>query len=393
VYDGSGRRHTVTVREGDLFGVLLAGDLNPALRALLPAAVRSALRGDASPLLRLNLLAEGLIPSVPLPPPAEGVEGIDNALNATTICEEAPFPWGHADPPSARPGEVSGALAALPSASFYPFDAQTALAAGTIPGCLDWPYGSPAPAAVGALPNVPALILSGEQDLRTPTSQALAVAAQIPDAQVLTVPFTGHSVLGTDFSGCAQAAVRAFFTGASVQPCGAVPDIFTPTPITPTHLGALSPAGGVPGRAGRTVTAVLDTILDLNRQVIGATLQANQALPNGSSFGGLRGGYARLSSTTLRLHRFSFVSGVELSGALPVRHGKLQTATIHIGGFAAAGGSIRVGVGAGAALTGTLGGRHVRVEVGKVKLSRAGAGGEWPAHAPAFPLGGLARLP
>ena len=40
--------------------------------------------------------------------------------------------------------------------------------------------------------------------------------------------------------------------------------------------------------------AVLDTLVDLNRQVIGATLQANQQLPTGASFGGLRGGYARL---------------------------------------------------------------------------------------------------
>ncbi len=54
-----------------MLGILQAGDLNPALRALLPAAVRSALRNYPDPLLRLQLLAEGLIPNVPGGHPVE----------------------------------------------------------------------------------------------------------------------------------------------------------------------------------------------------------------------------------------------------------------------------------------------------------------------------------
>ncbi len=49
----------VAMSELDLFAILEAGDLNPALRALLPAAVRSALHHDPDPLLRLTLLARG----------------------------------------------------------------------------------------------------------------------------------------------------------------------------------------------------------------------------------------------------------------------------------------------------------------------------------------------
>ena len=48
------------------------------------------------------------------------------------------------------------------------------------------------------LPDVPTLILSGADDLRTPTANAREVAAQIPDAHLLVVPNTGHSVLGTE---------------------------------------------------------------------------------------------------------------------------------------------------------------------------------------------------
>jgi pimeloyl-ACP methyl ester carboxylesterase len=392
VYDGAGHRHTVAINESDLLGILGAGDLNPALRALLPAAVHSALKGDSSPLLRLDLLARGLIPTVPGAPPGESAEGIDGALNATTICEESPFPWGRSDPVSARPAETIAALNALPSTSFYPFDAGVALEDSTILGCLDWPNASPPPPVINALPNVPTLILSGEQDLRTPTTNARKVAAMIPDAQLLLVPYTGHSVLGTDFSGCAEGAVEAFFAGNPVQACPTTPDIFTPTPLAPTRLGSVRPAPHVPGRAGRTLTAVLDTILDLDRQVISSTLQANQELPSGSSFGGLRGGYAKLSSGTMRLHRFSFISGVELDGAFKLKRLRLQTGTVRIGGSAASAGTVRI-ESSGKRVSGALGGRRFSFDVSEAKLTRVTFNhGEWSSLATAFPLPGLARL-
>jgi hypothetical protein len=145
------------------------------------------------------------------------------------------------------------------------------------------------------------------------------------------------------------------------------------------------------GKSGQTLTAVLDTILDLNRQVIGATLQANAELPIGASFGGLRGGYARLETSKVVLHDLSFVPGVRLSGAFPVKDGQLQTATIRISGSAASPGSIRIGT--GKTVSGTLGGRRFDVDVAKVKLARAGGSeDEWPTGRIAFPLPGLARL-
>jgi pimeloyl-ACP methyl ester carboxylesterase len=392
VYDGSGHRHTVSTSEGDLLGVLQAGDLNPALRALLPAAVRSALAGDAGPLLRLTLLAEGVIPNVPLPPPTENTEGIDDALNATTICEEAPFPWGRGDPLAARPAEAGAALRALPSGAFYPFDPNLALQTGTIPGCLDWPNVASAPPPMGSPANVPTLILSGAQDLRTPTSDARKVAAAIPDAQLLVVPYTGHSVLGTDFSECAETAVKAFFGNAPVQVCAPTSNPFTPTPVTPAHLSAVHPAAGVPGKAGRTLTAVLDTILDLNRQVIGATLQANQTLPVGAGFGGLRGGYARLEHGAVLMHRLTLVLGVELSGTFPVKGGKLQTTTVRVSGTQAADGTVRVG--SSTRVRGDLGGTRFNVSLARIKLSRVSAPErEWPTTPVAFPLPGLAEIP
>ncbi len=393
VFDGSGHRRAVTLNESGLLGVIEAGDLNPALRALLPAAVVSALRRDPDPLLRLELLSEGLIPNVPnnRPPPEQSSQSIDEALFLDTSCEEIPFPWQRSASPQTRLNEALGALRSLPGGDFGPFDASTALSASLVPVCAGWPATAPAPPAPGGLPDVPTLILSGAQDLRTPTAYAQRVAAQIPGAQLLVVPFVGHSVLGSDFSGCAERAVAAFFAGAAVQPCGATKNLFAPTPVTPTRLAAIHPPSALPGRPGQTLTAAVDSIIDLERQVTAATLEGASELPIGSSFGGLRGGYARLEASSVVLKNFSFVPGVQLSGTFPIRDGKLQASTIRVFGSQAARGTIRLGT--GATVSGTLGGRRFDIELARVRLSRAqGAPAEWPTGQVKLPLPGLVRV-
>ena len=235
--------------------------------------------------------------------------------------------------------------------------------------CLSWPNAAPPPPALGTLPNVPTLIFSGAQDLRTPTSNARAVAARIPDSQLLVVPYTGHSVIGSDFGDCAALALKAFFAGAAVQPCVPARDPFSPTPITPTRLTAVQPVPGFSGDPGRTLTAVLDTLVDLERQVIGATLQAEQNLPSGSSFGGLHGGYARLSSSAVRLADFTFVPGVQLSGTLPASGGKLHAIDVRVSGAAATHGTVVLSSGGRA--SGTLGGRRFDLSIARAHLSRA----------------------
>jgi pimeloyl-ACP methyl ester carboxylesterase len=393
-FDGAGKRHSVSLGELDLLNILEAGDLNPALRALLPAAVHSALNGDPDPLLRLNLITDGLVPNIPVKPDPEAEkaskEEENNALFVTTSCEETLFPWQRTATAATRLGEANAALKALPSSDFYPFDPEAALADSLVPICAFWPDASAAPPAQTALPDVPTLILSGEQDMRTPTSGAKTVAAAIPDAQLLTVPYTGHSVLGSDFSGCAQTAVGAFFAGTPVQPCSAATkNTFSPTPVAPRKLAYVKAPSGLSGKPGRTLTAVLDAIVDLDRQVVAATLQAEQELPSGSSFGGLRGGYTRLTSSAATMRNFSFVTGVALSGTFPVKNHELQPATIRISGSAAAGGMVRLS--ADKRVSGTLGGKRFNVSLAKVKLSSAGGAGEWPSRPLKLPLPGLAH--
>jgi pimeloyl-ACP methyl ester carboxylesterase len=369
--DGYGHIHRVHMGALELLFILEAGDLNPALRALLPAAVQSALRGDPAPLLQLNALSQGLIPNVPPLPREHSQEGVDETLFWTTTCEEDPFPWQRTATPSTRRAEALAALAAIPGRLFYPFSPSVGLLAGPMLDCLRWPS-SPSPTgAGGGLPDVPTLILSGGQDLRTPTAGARRVAAAIPGSQLLVVPYTGHSVLGSDLSGCAAAAVEEFFAGLQIGACGATQNIFSPTPITPARLSTVAPTPGLRGRDGRTVTAVLDTVLDLDRLIIAATLQAERELPSGSRFGGLRGGYASLTSKAVRLVRFSFVPGVQLSGTWPIVGGRLQVRPLRVSGSAAAQGTVLLH--SDHRVSGTLDGQRFNVGISRAVLARAGA--------------------
>jgi pimeloyl-ACP methyl ester carboxylesterase len=370
--DGYGHAHATSMGALELLFVLEAGDLNPALRALLPAAVQSALRGDAAPLLQLNELSQGLIPNVPPIPREHAQEGVDETLFWTTSCEEDPFPWQRSGAATTRRAEALEALAAIPSGRFYPFEPGVGLLAGPMLDCLRWPAAA-APPAAGPTPAVPTLILSGGQDLRTPTAEARTVAATIPGAQLEVVPYTGHSVLGSDLSGCAETAVQRFFAGARMQPCGTGMNLFSPTPITPTRLVFVKATPGLGGKAGRTVTAVLDSILDLDRLIVAATLQAEQELPSGSRFGGLRGGYAAITSSSVRLVHFSFVRGVALTGTWPISHGRLVIRPLRVEGDEAAHGTVLLH--SDHRVSGTLAGTSFEVAVSGAVLARAGARG------------------
>ncbi len=379
MYDGKGRRHPAALDETGLLRTIQAGDVNPALRALLPGAVRSALNGDPDPLLRLHFLSEGLIPTLPRERRPESTDEVDEALFATTTCEESPFQWSRSATAATRLAEAHAFLEAQPSSYFYPFDAATAYASSLLEACAAWPDASPAPPAEGQLPNVPTLILSGTQDLRTPTSNARQIAAEIPDAEVEVVPFTGHSVLGSDLGECAANAVTRFFSAQAVSPCASTRNPFTPTPLDPTRLSRVRAPHGLSGRPGRTLVAALDAIVDLSRQVVGATLEAAAALPSGAGFGGLRGGYATLAGGAVVLHGFSFVPGVHLSGRLSVSAQGVAQAVLRVSGSQASGGSMRLSDNL-KRVSGTLGGHSFRLAVASVKLSSVG-GGEWPTAA------------
>jgi hypothetical protein len=256
--------------------------------------------------------------------------------------------------------EALTALRAQPAGIFVPFTSSNALALSDVPVCADWPFIPGAPEVDAApLPNVPTLILSGADDLRTPTANARAVAAQIPDAHLLVVPNTGHSVLSSDPTSCAHSALQALFAGKPVRQCKGErpPDLSLPTPLPPRSLREVRPAPGEHGVAGRAVDAVVLTLGDFDRQMVLALLEhVGESLLGLASVrtGGLRTGWGGTVHSGLVLHNYSYVPGVAVSGMV-----SSGGAVLRIGGSAAVHGSIRID--AHGTLTGALGGQHVHI--------------------------------
>jgi hypothetical protein len=317
--------------------------------------VRGALRGDLRPLLRLRLRAAGLIgqPSrARLQGPLE--RDTSGALYEATLCGETSLPWGTARTLTGRLSRAEAAARRLPAAALSIFPPGVALAAGPVRSCLGWPD-TPAPTSpVGPLPAVPALLLDGEDDLRTPLSNAQAVGARIPGARVVGVPFTGHSVLGTDVGGCAHGQLEAFFSGTPPAACDGTRPI-PPAPVAPTRLALV--AGATP--ATRTLTAVRATLADVTRQFLGDAIAAEQSPRPGSRVPGLRSGVATWTAAGIRLHGVQYIPGVAVSGLL--RRGAAAS-TLTVRGRAAAQGRLRLG--ADGRLRGRLGGRAVEGTIG-----------------------------
>ncbi len=356
VIDGHGVANTTRVSSDDLLAILMEGDFDPILRAEFPAAVRSAVRGDTAALARLIKRAEG---------EGEGEEslseGFDVPLYYSTICDETTFPWNRAANPKKRFSEALAALRAQGSSAFAPFTTSNALSLSDVPECAAWPLTSTGPEVDTApLPDVPTLILSGADDLRTPTANAQAVAAQIPDASLLVVPNTGHSVLGSDPTPCAHNALHALFDGKPVKQCKdrTPPPFLLPTPLPPRSIAEVPPAKGNPGLAGRTVGAAVLTLGDFDRQMLLAVLENIGEVLFGSGsvrIGGLRAGWGGIVHGSVTLRGYSYVPGVTVTGKIS----SSGAGTLRIGGSAAARGTLEVG--ARGTLTGVLGGRHVRL--------------------------------
>jgi pimeloyl-ACP methyl ester carboxylesterase len=355
--DGHGHPHAVYTSTRDLLGVLFAGDFNPFLRAEFPAAVRSSLEGDTAALARMVHRAEG----EGEPSERESLaEGFDAPLYFATTCEEQDFPFNRAASPTTRRAEALAQLRALAASTFTPFTYTDALALSDIGVCSDWPYSTPSPELNEApMPDVPTLIFSGEDDVRTPTSDARALAAEIPGAQLVVVAHTGHSALTAALGSCPRRALQAFFAGKPVKPCDrsdSLPEL-PPVPVAPRRLAQITPVHGNPRRAGSALHAVLLTLEDFTRQTaleLISKLTGSKLLLDllEVRIGGLRAGWGALSAGSLRLHRYSYVPGVSISGKLTSGHGAL-----HIGGSARVRGTLRVTKKGG--LSGTLDGQRV----------------------------------
>ena len=341
---GAARRTTLGTEE-QLAYLVTAGDVNPFLRARLPGALAAAARGDLQPLLRTRRIAEG--------PPAATSE-FSSALNIVTGCLDAQLPFALSTAPAERAALVRAALDAVPPSDYAPWSADAVLHSAFADDCRLFPRQGPARRVARPLPDVPALILSGRLDVRTPAENGRAVAALMPRARVVEVPGNGHDQVDTDVTGCVAVALDRWIGGRKVgSPCKGRANQVDVMPRPPRTLDELGPSRQVPGRRGRTVLAAIETAREVHFAAYEATFAG--LLARG---GGLRGGSFEATDPyegNVVLRRYEHVPGVRLSGRL--RFGAARVwGEVRVAGPVS--GRLRIDTRTGA--SGVLGGQRVR---------------------------------
>ncbi|MEA2227351.1 MAG: hypothetical protein QOF04_981 [Solirubrobacteraceae bacterium] len=357
-YDDHGRRRQTRYRNPDeLSFLLVAGDLNPLLQAALPGAISAAVRGDRALLMRLRRIGQGN---------RTRTSELSFGLNVTTGCLDVPLPYSLTTPIAARPAIAQAALAAIPPAQYAPFDAQSVFRTGYADDCLLWPGDVPHPPFTGPLPDVPALLLGGRLDLRTPIENAVATAQQLPHASVVALRGSGHDATDSDLTGCIARALTRFVADRQVgDPCRNRDNGVNPLPRPPRSLRDFRSAPGVGGTPGRALFAVLDSIQDA--LITAGQLQDAQLPLRG---GGLRGGSFSLANDaagTLRLRRYGLVPGLRVTGTLRAGDADVN-GRVTVRGPRGASGFLRLDAGGA---TGRLGGRAVRFRAVRAAASAA----------------------
>jgi pimeloyl-ACP methyl ester carboxylesterase len=357
---------SVSRDEGGLavLNALYASDLDPFVRASLPAALRLGATGDRSAVIRLGVLATASEAGdgddeAPIDAAAGKGQAKSTTINAEEIatrCEDERFVWPAGASLAARRAKVHAEQVALTAAEVAPFSRATVIEASGISDCEHWPTAGADPAREpGPLPQVPTLILSGGYDVRTPLEQAAMLASQIPGSILLAVPGDGHSVVGTDPSGCAKRAVAALLGGAAVLPCTASPE--TPVdPLPPRSFATLAPSGGLSGEPGEVLSASVLTLRhDLGFTVPYAFL--GLAVP-----GTIAGGLIDLpvhGHDGAVLEEISYVRSVSLSGPVTLGSSGYGTGRLSVRVHGHSYGTLQLE--STGAIRGTLGGRPFRL--------------------------------
>jgi hypothetical protein len=294
------------------------------------------------------------------------------ALNVATNCTDTTMPYSYAMPAADRREGWRHGLDGVADSVFAPFSREGVLQTALAHDCLLWP-GDPAPAAnsTAPVPDVPAIVLTGRLDTRTPVESARRTAALFPRGTVVEVPGTGHDILDSDITGCAFKALGRWVAGRPVgRPCRGQSNQVPPYARSPRHLRQFRSAPGVGGPRGRVVFATLDTVADAQVTAL-ETLYAGFLRLRG---GGLRGGSFDAPDTldSIRLDDYALVQGVEVTGRLSILDGGATTGSVRVDGPGRLDGRLRLDRRGG--VRGTLAGRAVRYRPKRAGAAAVGSG-------------------
>jgi pimeloyl-ACP methyl ester carboxylesterase len=172
----------------------------------VPAALHAARHGNRT-LLNRFLAAAAVNQRIP-------AAALDQGLHASALCADWRYPWGNsAAPVAGRAAKLRAAVARIPAAKLYPFDARTASGNGFVRQCLPWTPTAPTPQPHAKL-RVRTLLVNGNHDLSTPLAWARRQLALTPRGKLVVVPGAGHSVQSRAVSNVGRKAVARFLLGS-----------------------------------------------------------------------------------------------------------------------------------------------------------------------------------
>jgi pimeloyl-ACP methyl ester carboxylesterase len=316
-YDGDGRRARVAVTPETLAMVSYSATYGPYFYRRLTAALRSALRGDRVPLLKLVAEAEGGGTN------AGPVRAYSEGLDAAVACHDYPQVYDMKASPQKRLRQYDRALTRRTHrrpGTYGPFTVREY--AGSDWQYLDWctrwptapatnPAHPPRPRG-GAYPDVPTLILSGELDSITTPAEGAIVASQFPRSKQIHVANSFHVTAVGDTDDCAVHILRRFVRTPSTWPrhgCAArVPPVRTLGTFPRTLHGVRAAPGRGPLLARRVAPTAALTVADL--------VDSWWSNYSGHSHG-LRGGtwtYSGNRTTVFHLHGVRLTADLAVSG-------------------------------------------------------------------------------
>jgi len=271
-HDGDGRRMRVRVDPGTLATVAYGATYGPYAYRELTAALRSALRGDRVPLLRL--VAEATGGGTNAGPVVDYSEGLDAAV----ACHDYPQLYDMAARPRTRLHQYAAALTrrtAQRPHTYGPFTVREYARSDwqALDWCTRWPSAPadnpahpPRPRG-GSYPRVPTLVLSGELDSITTPAEGAMVARQFPRSEQIRVANSFHVTAVGDTDHCAVLVLRRFVRTPSQWPrhgCTRHVPQLRATGSFPRRVAAVPAAVGTGGRFARRVApAAAATVADL----------------------------------------------------------------------------------------------------------------------------------
>lgn len=349
--------------------VMDSAGLDPLVYRDLDAAVRAYLDArDAAALRRLAREAEQYEELPPRDP-----RQLSNGLFVASSCSDNPQAYDMRLDPAARASAWQRQLVQKRRSDpslYEPFTLDEFLNIpldyAYVPLCQNWPVPSPShppgqPVPAGAkMPDVPALVLTGDLDTITTPAEGDAAAALFPHARRIIVPNTGHvTAVGDDYD-CASAVVREFIAHRSIRAaCTSGIPALRLVPAFPRFLSNVPAARTVGNdRRGAGLRLAADAVY-----AAGDALARAQTL--GTARGaGLRGGKFVATSvkttTRLALYGVKWTEDLAVSGTVTVdsRDGRVD-AQLHWPHADVRAVWLSYAADARAAIAGTIGGHSI----------------------------------